>query len=121
MSPNPKAACAKCGAEHELGQGFSLPESGGTLSVLGGEVTEFVCGRCWAARPSDDWPCPGCSRANPDGMNWCLTCGTYRSDPRPYVPDWDLIAKEEGERKREAEALAAEWDRECPGWRFPRR
>ncbi|MDG7006111.1 MAG: hypothetical protein JRM86_04180 [Nitrososphaerota archaeon] len=51
-------------------------------------------------------------------MNSCLRCGTYRPDPPPYFVDWDLIAKEERERRREAEALAAEWDRECPGWRL---
>ena len=54
-------------------------------------------------------------------MNWCLPCQTYRPDPRPYVPDCDLLAKEERERKREHDALVAEWDREYPGWRFPRR
>ena len=111
--------CAKCGAEHDAGPGFSLPESGGALSVEGDVVQEFICGPCWAVRPSTDWSCPRCSRPNPDWLNWCLKCGAQRPDPHPSVPDWDLIAKDERDQQREAEAIAAELDRECPGWRHP--
>lgn len=118
MPPINKIPCAKCGTEHEVGPGFSLPESGGALSVQGDVVREFICGFCWAARPSTDWSCPGCRRANPDWMNWCLTCGFYRPDPRQCVPDWDLIAKDGRDQERQAEAIATELDRECPGWRF---
>ncbi len=121
MSPITKIPCATCGTKAEVGPGFSLPESGGALSVQGNVIQEFICGPCWAARPSTDWPCPGCRRANPDWMNWCLSCQTYRPDPRPHYVDWDLIGKEERERQREHDALVAEWDREYPGWRFLRR
>lgn len=117
MNPRTTATCSKCGVTHEFPSRSSLPESGGFLSVHEDRIVEFICGTCWAARPSTDWSCPGCSRANPDWMNWCLSCQTYRPDPRPYVPDWDLIARDERDRKREAESLAAEWDREYPGWR----
>ncbi len=121
MDPRLKATCSKCGVSHELPSGSSLPESGGALSVHQDRVVEFICGPCWASRPSDDWPCGNCSKANPQWTNYCSGCHQVRPNPRPYVPDWDLIAKEERERKREHDALVAEWDREYPGWRFSRR
>lgn len=108
-----------CGAEHDVGPGFSLPESGEALSVQGDVVQEFICGLCSAARLSTDWSCPRRSRPNPDWLNWCLKCGAQHPDPHLCVPDWDLIEKDERDRQREAEAIAAELDRECPGWRHP--
>lgn len=112
--------CRLCGEEEELGPGFALPESGGAVSVQEDRVTEFICGPCWRARQPDVWTCAQCGKSNPQWTNYCGGCHQARPDPRPYVPDWDLIAKEQQERQRRAEQQAWEWDQEFPGWRFAR-
>jgi hypothetical protein len=88
------ANCQTCGTQHKLGPGFSLPESGGALSVHCGVVSEFICGPCWRARTDRIFAASG---------------------PDPY-----LLAKDARERRREGEAVVAQWDREYPGWRFAR-
>jgi hypothetical protein len=115
------ATCGHCGTEVEV-QPPNLPSTGGSLlarddPVRGWLVEEYVCGRCWERRPRT-WPCTHCGGTGPIWSNFCTKCHAVRPDPLPYVPDWDLIAKEERERKRQHEALVAEWDREYPGWRF---
>ena len=109
------AACRNCGTEHALCPGPSLPASGGAISIQGDVVLEFVCGACWEKRPRT-WKCSHCGGAGPIDWNFCSTCHHVRPNPLPYVPDWDMIWKEERERQREHDVLVAEWDRECPGW-----
>lgn len=115
-----EATCGTCGS-HVAVMPPNLPHSGGYATFHddpsgGWEVLEFVCGSCWAKRPRS-WPCGQCGGTGPVWGNFCSSCHALRPDPVPYVPDWDLIGKEARERKREAEALAAEWDRKYPGWR----
>ena len=115
-----EAVCSDCGAKVEV-QPPNLPQSGGALSaqddpVKGRQILEFVCGPCWAGRRTS-WTCPHCGDASFELALSCRGCGRAKPGRGPYVPDWDLIWKEERMRREEAEAIAAEWDREYPGWR----
>ncbi len=117
------ADCSNCGAKVAF-QPPNLPPSGGALiahddPVRGWTVESFVCGPCWDRRPRT-WTCVHCGGSGPISGNFCSQCHHVRPDPLPYVPDWDLIWKEERERRREHDALVAEWDWEYPGWRNPR-
>ena len=90
----------------------NLPPSGGCASfhdypARGWQALEFTCGSCWAVRRST-WTCPHCGDASYELALQCRGCGRAKSGLPPYQPDWDLIWKEERERKREAEALLAE-------------
>jgi rubredoxin len=114
------ATCKDCGSAAEVTPP-TLPASGGALSaqddpVKGWQVLELVYGSCWERRPRH-WICVHCGGSGSEFSNWCDQCGGQRADPRPYVPDWDAIGKEMEERRREAEAIVAEWDRDYPGWR----
>ncbi|MDE1882277.1 MAG: hypothetical protein KGI89_17215, partial [Euryarchaeota archaeon] len=103
-----RVRCGTCGLEEPFARGAVLPASGGALVVQSGRVVARTCGPCWEARPSDGWTCSGCQRANPRWMNWCLGCGTYRPDPRPYAPDWELLIRDEAVQEREARAYLEE-------------
>ena len=125
MAELPIATCKDCGSHQEVGPGMTLPAPGGTLAarddpVLGWQVEYYVCGPCWAKRPRT-WQCTRCGGTGPIDGNFCSARHHVRPDPLPYVHDADLLAKEERERKREHDALVAEWDREYPGWRLPPR
>ena len=114
------ATCKDCGLQVEVHPPH-LPASGGSASfrddpARGWEVLEYVCGSCRETRPRT-WKCPRCPGTGAVWSNFCSTCHHERPDPLPYVPDPDVLAKEERERKRERDALVAEWDREFPGWR----
>lgn len=121
MSNPIPALCNRCGAEIDVAPP-NLPPSGGTLAarddpVRGWTVESFVCGACWDRRPRT-WTCVPCGGSGPVWSNFCSRCHSVRPDPLPHFVDWDLLAKEQRERQREAEALIAEWDREYPGWRL---
>lgn len=115
------ATCTGCATSFEV-QPPNLPPSGGSLKacddpVRGWQIEEYVCGLCWERRPRT-WDCVHCGGTGPLSSNFCTKCYAVRPDPLPYVPDWGLIWKEERMRREEAEAIAAEWDREFPGWRI---
>ncbi|MDE1822340.1 MAG: hypothetical protein KGI98_15995 [Euryarchaeota archaeon] len=103
-----RVRCGRCGLEEPFARGAVLPASGGALEVQEGRVVTRTCGACWEARRSDGWACSGCRKANPQWMNWCLGCGTYRPDPRPYAPDWELLTRDEADNAREARAYLEE-------------
>ena len=120
MSTTIIAPCEGCGIRVELSPP-NLPATGGTAMfqddrVKGWQVLWFTCGPCWAARRTT-WTCPHCGDASHELAFRCRGCGREKPGLAPYEPDWDLIGKEVENRRREAEALAAEWDREYPGWR----
>ena len=113
------ATCQDCGTQVEISPP-NLPPSGGALSacddpVTGWRVESFVCGPCWRAR-RPYWTCLQCGNGGEEFVSWCRGCGRVQPGLPPYQPDWDLIAKEERERKREHEALVAEATREFPGF-----
>ncbi|MDE1820860.1 MAG: hypothetical protein KGJ23_12595 [Euryarchaeota archaeon] len=115
------AICSVCGARVETCPP-NLPSTGGFANfhddpVNGWVVESFVCGACLENRPRT-WTCAHCGGSGPEWSNFCSQCHGVRPDPLPYVPDWDLLAKEERERKREHDALAAEWDGGYPEWRM---
>lgn len=118
------AACDRCGSE-VIVQPPNLPPSGGSVTfkanpTSGWQVLGYVCGDCWESRPRT-WSCTHCGGSGPIDGNFCSTCHRVRPDPLAYLPDWDAIWKEERERQREHDSLVAEWDREYPGLRSPRR
>lgn len=122
MSDNPTitTTCRECSTLVEATPPH-LPQAGGTIAyqddlTAGWSVLSYICGPCWERRPRT-WPCTHCGGTGPISGNFCSRCHHVRPDPLPYAPDWDLIWKEERVRREEAEAIAAEWDREYPGWR----
>lgn len=116
------ACCDRCGSTVEVTPP-SLPPTGGCASfqddpVAGWQVLEFTCGPCWAARRRD-CTCVHCGNGGDEFAAWCRGCGWVRPGIPPYIPNWDLLAKEERERRREHDALVAEANREHPGWWLP--
>ena len=115
------ASCDRCGVRVELSPPNLL--SGGRAvgfhydPVKGWQVLWFTCGPCWAARRTTR-TCIHCGDASHELAFRCRGCGRAKPGLPPYQMDWDLMGKEMAERKREAEALASEWDREHPGWRL---
>lgn len=112
--------CGRCGSRVEI-RPPNLPASGGFACfrddpTKGWQVESFTCGPCWNTRRTT-WMCVHCGDASYELATRCRGCGRVKPGLPPYQPDWDLIGKEMAERKREVEALAAEWDREYPGWR----
>ena len=118
MSSTLTATCQKSGSAVEVPPP-NLPESGGALSLhddptSGWGVLDYVFGPRSEKRPWA-WDCAHCGGTCPIWGNFCLPCHHARPDPLPYVVDGDLVWKEERGRKREAHAVAAEWDREHLG------
>lgn len=102
-----KVKCSRCGAEHKIGPGLSLPESGGALSVQEDRVEEYTCGPCWRSRRTY-WLCVHCGNGGEEWAVACRGCGRGRPGLPPYQPDWDAIGKEMEERRHEEEALLTE-------------
>ena len=118
------AICDRCGVQVEV-HPPNLPASGGSASfhdnpLRGWQVLEFACGPCWRARRTY-WTCPHCGNGGEELDLRCRGCGRAKPGLPLYQPDWDAIGRELEERKRQAETLASEWDREYPWWRSPPR
>lgn len=112
-----RLTCRGCGLPAELGPGMVLPEAGGFLLTIRGEVQEWTCRECWTKVPRT-WTCKHCGAETDLGANFRVGCHQARPDPLPYRPDPYELAKEAYWRQREFEARVAEADREFPGWRF---
>ena len=108
-------SCTRCGSTRYLGPGPSLPPDGGMFGMREGAVTSLVCGPCWAQR-ARTWTCTACGGEGSEGANFCSACHSVSPDPRHFA-DEEAHARDEEERARHIAALAAEADREYPGWR----
>jgi hypothetical protein len=111
MSDPILATCDRCGDQVEL-HPPNLLASGGFMAarddpVEGWQVLSYTCGPCHEKRPRT-WACAHCGGTGPIDGNFCSTCHHVRPDPLPYTPDPNLLAKEERERTREAEAILHE-------------
>ena len=108
-------SCTRCGSTRFLGSGPSLPPDGGMFGMREGAVTSFVCGPCCVQR-ARTWTCAECGGEGFEGANFCSACHSVRPDPLPFV-DEEGLARDQEERARHFASLAAEADREYPGWR----
>ena len=113
------ATCKDCGTPHAVVPG-QVPPCGGSVAaredrVRGWAILEFLCGPCWAQR-ARTWTCTACGGEGSEGANFCSACHSVSPDPLPFV-DEEGLARDDEERARHIAALAAEADREYPGWR----